>query len=127
VTPYIRKVVDGDTIIFSLRVGPTTWQFGRGFLDTPGQTANYTARLIGVSARDFGPDPEGALEDKYRLEDALEEARRRGETIYLVRDPSLFGYTDYYDRQLMWLFIGDRPWYFEDDFLPTVSQSEGDR
>jgi hypothetical protein len=127
VTPYIRKVVDGDTIIFSLRVGPTSWQFGRGFLDTPGNTANYTARLIGVSARDFGPDPEGALEDKYRLEDALEEARRRGETIYLVRDPSLFGYTDYYDRQLMWLFIGDRPWYFEDDFLPTVSQSEGDR
>lgn len=108
--PTIREITDGDTLVVSL---------GTPVLGSV-SVQNKKVRLLGVRARDFGIDDEGALEDKQALMDALLEAVRADATIYLVRDPDQFGSnTDKYGRELAWLYIGDEPWYSEDAFLPT--------
>jgi hypothetical protein len=109
--PYIKYIPDGDTIVFKERRGAQQLR---------------TVRLLGVNARDYGLDNEGAAADKTRLQDALQSAVESGATIYLVRDP-LFGDTDHYGRQLAWLWIGDEPFYFEEEFRSTVTPSEADR
>lgn len=109
--PYIRYIPDGDTIVFKERRGAQE---------------NRTVRLLGVNARDYGLDNDGAADDKKRLQDALTKAVQDGATIYLVRDP-LFGDTDHYGRMLAWLYIDDEPFYFEDEFRSTVTPSEADR
>ena len=77
-------------------------------------------RLLGVNARDYGPDPRGAAEDQRRLQEALSTAVANGDTIYLVRDPEQMGSnTDKYGRELAWLYLGDEPWYFAEEMLPN--------
>jgi len=102
VTPYIRAISDGDSLTVS---------------DRPNSGSMYQVRLLGVRSADFGSDDEGALADMNRLQDALNEAIVNGDTIWFVRDPDTFGSnTDMYGRMLAWLWIGDKPYYFPDDF-----------
>jgi hypothetical protein len=104
-TPYIRTVVDGDTLIVKEKR----------------DSAEYmSVRLLGVRAADYGLDDEGADNDKDRLEGAILEAQAKGDTIWLVRDPHQIGSnTDMYGRVLAWLWIGDEPFYFPEDFRRT--------
>lgn len=119
-TPFIRRVVDGDT----LWVSDTPGAFA---VDLPGlhvpsegsKSRMHAVRLIGVNAREFSADEEGASEDADRLRDALNLALQNGDRVYLVRDPDNFGNTDHFGRELAWLYIGDEAWYFEDDFKAT--------
>jgi endonuclease YncB( thermonuclease family) len=96
--PYVRTVVDGDTILVS--EGPNT---------TPRKV-----RILGLRAPDYGYSPEesaAAEAATVRLIDRLEEAAKKGEEIWLVREPEKFGETDYYGRELAWLFIGDEAYW----------------
>ncbi|NIP34154.1 MAG: hypothetical protein GWN18_04410, partial [Thermoplasmata archaeon] len=88
-TPYIHHIIDGDSIVArNSMTGP--W---------------HEVRLLGVRARDYGLDDEGADEDKDRLWDALQQAKANGDTIWLVRDAGDFGNVDIYGRELAWLWI----------------------
>ena len=67
-------------------------------------------------AADYDINNSGAEEDTHRLEQALLDAQRRGDSIYLVRDPDYAGSNvDPYGRELAWLWIGDKPYYFPDE------------
>jgi len=110
--PFIMNIPDGDTLHVRTREG---------------EKQGHSVRLLGVRARDFGLDDDGANEDKDRLVDALEQAMADGVTIWLVRDPELFGNTDKYGRELAWLWIGDEPYYFPEDLHPNQEPSELDR
>ena len=76
-------------------------------------------RLLGVRARAYGLDDPGATADKNRLWDALQQAVTNGDTIRLVRDAGEFGNVDLYGRELAWLWIGDKPFYFPEEMMPT--------
>ena len=102
--PFISHVIDGDSIIVRDREGAQTV---------------HEVRLLGVRAADFGFDNEGAIRDKERLTDALMQAKRNGDTIYLVRDPDMYGVVDPFGRELVWLWIGDEPFWFEEEMLPN--------
>ena len=118
--PYIKMVVDGDTLLVSKNLGPSI--IGgqlRPEVDA-GETQLHRVRLLGVMAADYGASYSGTAEearaDEKRLEDALREARRNGDTIWLVRDPDYAGsHTDPFGRELAWLWIGDQPYYFPDE------------
>lgn len=118
--PYILKIIDGDTLRVrrsgSVPVEPI---FGMQF-NRPAEAPvpeEYSVRLIGVRARETGQ--EGGLEDTRRLRLALRQAYEQNIPVYLVRDPEI-GYTDYYNRQLAWLFIGDEPFYFQDELESAI-------
>lgn len=100
ITPYIVHIPDGDSITFKDRRDAQRMQ---------------QVRLLGVRAADFGEDDEGAQSDKERLKRALADAVENGDTIWLVRDPN-YTNVDSYGRMLAWLWIGDEPYYFPDDF-----------
>lgn len=110
VVPHIKYITDGDSFVFQERQGAQELR---------------TVRLIGVNARDYGMDDNGAAADKRRLQDALQRAVDEDATIYLVRDP-LFGDTDHYGRMLAWLWIGDEPFYFEEEVRSTQTPSGGE-
>jgi endonuclease YncB( thermonuclease family) len=107
---YVRQILDGDTLVVSLE--------GRGkFLGLVNQEPeNFAVRMLGINAREMGED--GGTEDKYRLQDAIEEAIDAGTPIYVVRDPDRYSNTDYYGRQFSWLYIGDEPYYFPETMIP---------
>ena len=110
IAPFIRHLQDGDSFYYSDKPGD-------------GETM-HGVRLLGVKARDFGSDDAGAMEDMNRLQDALNTAIANGDTIWLVRDPNQVGSnTDMYGRMLAWLWIGDKPYYFEDDFQRQLTTS----
>lgn len=107
-TPIINMVVDGDTIIYHEFNDP----------------AKHAVRLLGVSADEYSYDPEAAEADRKRLTDVLENAKANGDRIYLVTDPDRFvTNTDRYGRLLAWLWIGDEPFYFEDEMNPKFTPS----
>lgn len=110
--PLVHTVVDGDTLIVS-------------------ETSNrepFEVRLLGVSADEFGYDPEAAEEDTKRLRDFIEAAKQRGDRLYLVTDPDRFvTNTDRYGRMLAWLWAGDEPFYFADEMNPRFTPSGGGR
>lgn len=109
--PYFERIIDGDS--FEVR-------------ENRGDGHTFEVRLLGVRAAEWD-EPQGPA-DKKRLEDALEAGRARGDTIWLVRDPKTFGSsTDYYGRMLAWLWIGDEPYYFEEDFDRRLDPSGGER
>lgn len=111
--PFIQTVTDGDTLVVKRRQG---------------EAELTTVRLLGVRAADFGIDDEGAMDDKEALIDALQQAIRDGDRIYLVRDPLQFDqHTDQYGRELAWLWIGDEPYYFEEDFRAHQTPTRRDR
>jgi hypothetical protein len=106
--PIIKTITDGDTIVVSRNQGTQEL---------------INVRLLGVRAEDYGDNDEGATEDKNRLYDALQDAIDNDEPIYLVRDPENFSNVDVYGRELAWLWIGDEPYYFEEDFRPNQEPS----
>lgn len=110
-TPLIKDIVDGDTIVYQeTRGGPM-----------------HQVRLLGVNAREFANDVDGAREDTTRLQDAIEQARVNNDTIYFVTDPDRFvTQTDKYGRLLAWLWVGDKPFYFKEEFIPRFTPSGGD-
>jgi len=108
--PFIRHIIDGDSLVVGTRAGSQTF---------------HEVRLIGVRARDYGLDDEGAVDDKARLMDALQSALSSGDRIYLVRDPDNFGSVDPYGRELAWLWIGDAPFSFPEEMLPNRDPSGG--
>lgn len=112
ITPYIVSVPDGDSIMYKTNRN---------------DAKVYQARLLGVRAADFGLDDEGAVEDKNALLDAIQAASENGDRIWLVRDPELFGDTDNYGRLLAYLWVGDTPYYFPEDFRRHQNPSEGSR
>ena len=114
--PFIRGVSDGDTLEVSMNKGPSMFpgavrpEFGEG------ETRVHKVRLLGVMAADYGFDDKRATADADRLEQALLEAQRNGDSIYLVRDPQYAGsHVDPFGRELAWLWIGDKPYYFPDE------------
>lgn len=111
-TPYDVRVVDGDTLNF---------KFGQG------DSQRHKVRLLGVNSAEYGFTHEQAEEDTNRLRDFIYEAVLNGDTLYLVRDPSLFGNTDNFGRMLAWLWAGDTPFYFPDEMIRSITPSEGDR
>jgi len=108
--PFIKKVIDGDSLVVRNRAGAQTY---------------HEVRLLGVRARDFGIDDSGAITDRTRLTDALQTALANNDRIYLVRQPDPFGVVDPYGRELAWLWIGDSPFYFPDELLPNRDPSGG--
>ncbi len=108
--PFIKTIIDGDSLVVS---------------DSLAMEDLYEVRLLGVRARDYGLDNEGAMEDKDRLSDALQSALENGDRIYLVRQPDVFGNVDIYGRELAWLWIGETPFYFADEMLPNRDPSGG--
>jgi endonuclease YncB( thermonuclease family) len=113
--PFVRDVVDGDTITVSKNLGPSL--LGPGMLEQqPGETRAHKVRLLGVNAAEYGVDPDLARTHQQRLEQALTNALRNGDSIYLVRDPEYAGsHTDPFGRELAWLWIGDQPFYFPNE------------
>lgn len=109
--PVIKRIIDGDSLLVAERAGDQRL---------------HEVRLLGVRARDYGLDSEGAEEDKDRIWDALQSAVDNGDTIYLVRQPDTFGNVDIYGRELAWLWIGDEPFYFSEEMLPSRDPSGGD-
>jgi hypothetical protein len=114
--PVIDTLVDGD----SMKV-----------VDTVGDRRGHEVRLLGVRARDYGLDDEGAQADKDRLWDWLTQAVDSGGRIYLVRDPDGFGRTDPFGRELAWLWHEDadgnlESFYFAEEMLPNRDPSGGD-
>jgi len=109
--PFIQSLIDGDSIVVTSRNG---------------DMQPHEVRLLGVRARDYGLDDEGAKDDKYRLWDRLQQAIVDGDRIYLVRQAETFGNVDIYGRELAWLWIGDEPFYFAEEMLPTRDPSGGD-
>jgi endonuclease YncB( thermonuclease family) len=110
--PYIQHVVDGDTLVVSEALGAARLIGG---VDAGARPKMHEVRLLGVRAAEMH-EPAGQT-DKEALQDALMEALRNGDRIWLVRDPDTFGTnTDQYGRELAWLWIGDTPYYSEDDF-----------
>lgn len=136
-SPHIRYVSDGDTLIVSEHRGPALvdvpfprlsfnndgpkWGVGNFRVgELEGEARMTQVRLLGVMAQDFYADADGAQSDKQRLEDALMDARRNGDRIWLVRDPDYAGSrTDPFGRELAWLYIGDEPFYFPDELRRT--------
>lgn len=111
--PYIRDVVDGDTLVVSRNPGPPVveGEFRGDFLDA--QIPVHKVRLLGVMAADVGDNQR--IHTK-RLEDALAQALRDGESVYLVRDPDYAGSNvDPFGRELAWLWIGEEPYFFADE------------
>lgn len=108
--PFIQNIIDGDSLVVTDRMGART---------------GHEVRLLGVRARDYGIDDEGAELDKDRLWDRLQRAIQDGDRIYLVRQPDLFGNVDIFGRELAWLWIGDEPFYFEEEMLPNRDPSAG--
>ena len=108
VVPYDVSVVDGDTL---------TFQFG-----ADDRTA-HRVRLLGVNARDYGEDDDGAETDETRLRETILQAVKNGDTLFLVRDPKTFGETDNYGRMLAWLWVGDTPFYFPDEMIRSITPS----
>lgn len=104
--PYILDLVDGDSMV--VRKSPR------------GET--HEVRLLGVRARDYGIDDEGAIEDKDRLYDAILQAEANGDRIWLVREPDRFGNVDMFNRELAWLWIGDQPFWFPEEMIPTRNE-----
>lgn len=109
--PYIRHIIDGDSFVVR---------------NSAGSEVFHEVRLLGTRARDFGLDDAGAMEDKDRLWDALQQARQNGDRIYLVRQPDVFGNVDMYGRELAWLWIGDEPYYYPEELLPNRDPSGGE-
>lgn len=102
--PSVRHVVDGDTILIQ---------------EYPGSPTLNSVRLLGIRAEEVtGINRERALEQENALKDAIVQGVQNGDNIYLVRDPR-FGNTDRYGRMLAWLWIGETPFYFEEDLAPT--------
>jgi len=117
--PYVRKIVDGDTLIVSENPGPTLLGGERG------ETKMRSIRLLGVMARELHDD--GGQEDRDRLVDTLQTALESGEPIWLVRDPETYGTnTDQYGRELAYLYVGETPFYFEEDFNRALTPSGGE-
>lgn len=116
--PYVQRIVDGDTLIVSEKIGPTLFNhtFEGG---TPPMKA---IRLLGVHARELGA--EGGMEDRERLVEFLTEARNDGRDIWLVRDPDTYGTnTDVYGRELAWLVVGDdEPFFFPEELDRSIDQ-----
>jgi endonuclease YncB( thermonuclease family) len=114
--PYIRSVVDGDTLEVSRNRGPGIIEFPLRPEAEEGQTRVHKVRILGVNAEEYGVDPDLARTHQRRLEQALTNALRNGDSIYLVRDPGYAGtHTDPFGRELAWLWIGDQPFYFPDE------------
>ena len=110
-TPEIREIVDGDTILVGAH---------------PGGTTLNSWRLLGIRAPEIGgPDGDAALDAEEALKDAIVQGVTNGDRIYLVRDQR-FGNTDHYGRGLAWLWIGDTPYYNEEDLRPHQDPSGGD-
>lgn len=108
--PYIQRIVDGDTLIVSTAPGAAVLAGG-----TNSRPQMHTVRLLGVRAEEL-LDTDGQAA-KEQLQDALMEALRTGDRIWLVRDPETFGSnTDHFGRELAWLWIGDTPFMFSEDF-----------
>ena len=109
--PQIRHVVDGDTLLIN---------------EFPGSPTNNSVRLLGIRAEESsGPNGDIAFEQENELKDAILQAGINGDRIYLVRDER-FGNTDRYGRMLAWLWIGDTPYYNEEDLRPHQDPSGGD-
>lgn len=107
-TPKILSVVDGDTLI----------------VQNFGENRPYAVRLLGVSTPEYGSDPDGAEDGRNRLVDMIERARQTGDTIYFVTDPERFvTHTDRYGRMLAWMWVGNTPFYFEDEMNPRFTPS----
>ena len=106
--PIFKSIIDGDSFVVTSRTG---------------SKAVHEVRLLGVRARDYGLDDDGAAADKDRLMAALEQGFADGDSIYLVRQPDPFGNVDIYGRELAWLWIGDKPYYFPEEMLPTRDPS----
>lgn len=126
--PHIQGVVDGDTIAVSANRGPSLVggitlpglgiepraEFGTG------AAGGHLVRLLGINSPEYSIDFDSAEQAKQQLEDALMEARENGDRIYLVRDPDFTGSnTDPFGRELAWLWIGDNPYYFPDEYRRT--------
>lgn len=108
--PIFHAFIDGDS--FQVK-------------DSPTARTGYQVRLLGVRAREFAHGIEAAQEDKDRLVDALRRAEASGTKIYLVRDPRV-GNVDAYGRVLAWLWIGDEPFYFENELDPRYDPPGGE-
>lgn len=106
--PFVQRIIDGDSMVVT---------------DRSGAQRAHEVRILGVRARDFGLDNEGAEIDKDRLNNAFQQALRNGDKIYLVRQPETFGNTDIYGRELAWLWIGDTPFSFPEEMLPNRDPS----
>ena len=108
VVPSIREIVDGDTILTA---------------DHPGSAVLTSYRLLGIRAPEMGgPEREAALDAEEALKTAILRGVENGDRIYLVRDER-FGNTDHYGRVLAWLWIGDTPYYNEEDLRPHQDPS----
>jgi endonuclease YncB( thermonuclease family) len=120
--PFLWNIVDGDTLVVSQEANAPLIDFPGEDFDALTQVADtkpklYKVRLLGVDAPELTSE-EGAAWLQ-RLTDAIMEANEKGLPITLVRDPDQFGSnTDFYGRELAWLFIGDVPYYFEEHFEP---------
>ena len=120
--PFLWNIVDGDTLVVSRSANAPLIDFPGEDFDALTQVADtkpklYKVRLIGVDAPELASEEGGAW--LQRLTDAIMEANEKGLPITLVRDPDQFGSnTDFYGRELAWLFIGDTPYFFEEHFEP---------
>ena len=118
--PFLQEIVDGDTLTVSTEE-TASW------LDLPGTRFDVEAagtdpqkhqvRLLGLFAPEMSTDEGEAW--RTQLLDAIMKARNEGLSITLVRDVDQAGSnTDYYGRELAWLFLGDEPYYFPETYVP---------
>lgn len=112
--PYIRDIVDGDTLVVSTQRGPGI------FANDVGMTKSHKVRLLGVMAPELGTEEGRAALAEF--EDMIYDAVAEGKMITLVPDPDNYGTVDPYGRELAWIYIGDEPYYDEE-----VIQNPGGR
>lgn len=108
--PYIRDIVDGDTLVVSGTRGPGI------FMNQEGMTKSHKVRIIGVMSPEMNT-AEGRR-SLAEFEQTIYSAVARGDMITLVNDPDNFGLTDPYGRELAWLYIGDEPYYNPETLRP---------
>ena len=102
---YPRRVIDGDTIDFSVPGNRL-----------PGSEV-YRLRILGYNAKelDSGGEPE-----KKQLQDLIDNAVEEGKKIYILPDER-YGNTDFYGRRFGWLYVGDEPYYAPETMIPGGS------
>ncbi len=86
------------------------------FGEIDGIPRHFRVHILGVPTVQSGADIVTATEQRQRLVDALSEGVARGDRIYFVRDFDFYGSdVDAYGQLVAWLYIGDEPYWFEDE------------